>query len=977
MKKIKFRKTRNRLIFWFLLTYLLFFLLVIIIYSLHINFSIIEKEEVKLAAIRDMKVREIELFLNRISGDIEHLASRPAVRDAGYRLCSQNEIYSRTVLRDEFNSFIRNYDAFYEIFMIKASSGQVVYSSIGKNMGADRRQSDYLREPLRTGKKYISSIFFSKSLNIPTMTVSISLKKNGSPTVKAYGVLVMRIYLERTIFSTLLDKKGLGITGETVLTGHDGLLLNRLRGGSGFPLSVKLHDLYIRLGAKENKGTVICNDYRNRKVISAYGTISPGQWIVAVKQDISEIKEPFYDMVVMGGITFFVIGALLFTGIWFFSRDFSDPIYKLIRVVNRIKKGDFSFRLTSERNDEFRILYHSFNDMADLITSQLRIQQMSSDIIQVMVTTLNLEEFSRVVLHKLVESSHSVIGAFYILTKNGDEFKHLSSIGLDMEKIESFHAESLEGEFGRALATREITVTGDLASGNMVKVRSIAGDILPEEIITIPVVVGNRTMAIISLASVHAYHEDTLPILHQIRPVMNMALANIMADEETRLMARELSEKNQQLERKRKDLERQTTELGRQGDMVKAQNRELEIQHKKVEEANRLKTEFLSNMSHELRTPLNSIMALSRVLKLQAGENLSDEENDYIDVIERNGVKLLALINDILDLSRIESGRIDLKVRKLPLESIITMLLDNHEQIAEAKGIQLRSSFPGDLPMIESDESRVFQILQNIISNAVKFTEKGSVAVITEADDQELVVSVRDTGIGIEEESLPGIFEEFRQVDGTDTRKYEGTGLGLAIAARSAELIGASINVESAPGVGTTFTVRFPVRWPHEDEVLQGAITFSSGFETVAVDLPEEKKKESNGGSQKRARQGERQEIMIIDDDHDNITVVQAVLQDLYDVSFSYDGQEAMEMIREAAPDLILLDMSLPGKSGFIIARELKQEDVTRRVPVVALTALTMPGDRERILSAGCDDYIAKPYNIDLLKQKIEEWLQR
>lgn len=618
--------------------------------------------------------------------------------------------------------------------------------------------------------------------------------------------------------------------------------------------------------------------------------------------------------------------------------------------------------------------------MADLITSELMVKEISSEIIQVMVTTLSLDEFSRNVLHKLVETSHSIIGAFYILTKNGNEFKHLASIGLDIETMESFHAESLEGEFGRALATRELTITKNISKSKMVKVRSIAGDIIPEEIITVPVVVNNRTVAIISLASIHPYSEDILTVINQIRPVMNMALANILSDEETRKLAKELSEKNLLLEGKRKELEKQAEELGNQRDRVKLQHKELGEQHKKVEEANRLKTEFLSNMSHELRTPLNSIMALSRVLKLQAGEKFTSEEADYMDVIERNGAKLLSLINDILDLSRIESGRVDLKIRKLSLESVITIILDNHEYMAEEKGIQLRSSFPADMPMIESDETRIFQILQNIISNAVKFTEKGSVAVIAEADTNQAVVSIRDTGIGIVESALPGIFEEFRQIDGTHARKYEGTGLGLAIAARSAELIGAAINVESAPGVGTNFTLRFPLSWSEPGTLQSGAITFSAGFETVTVETQHDNKKDTDvdvEGSKGNSATGDGPVVMIIDDDEDNIIVVQAVLKELYNVTYSYDGQEAMDMIRESSPDLILLDMSLPGKSGFIVARELKQEDATRRIPLIALTALTMAGDRERILSAGCDDYIAKPYNIDLLKQKIEEWLNR
>ena len=979
MRNLKFRKIQNRLSFFLLTGYILFFLIISISHYLQTSSGSLEKDEIKLAALLDIKASEIDSFIKRATGDVENLASRRKVRQAGSRLVAGPSPAARLQLQNEFQGFTQNYDFYYEIFLVSASTGYVLYSTIEKNIGLNFSQNPFILDTIRMSKTRVGDIYFSRKLNIPTMLVTAPLRRDGNLSAEGFGVIALRIYLERTIYNSLLARKGLGDTGEFVIAGKKNLVFSPLRDAGGPPLTIRINDIYLEKAARGERGVITCRDYRNRKVLAAYGRILSTEWKIAAKQDISELKKGAVSAFFSELIIFMVIGVIILFLTFLLSRDITAPIYRLIRVVNQIKKGDYTFRLKSQRYDEFKQLYRSFNGMADIITSQLMIKDISSEIIQVMVTTLSLDEFSRSLLHELVKKSNSIIGAFYILTKNGNEFKHLASIGLDIESMESFHAESLEGEFGRALATRELTVTKNISKSKVIKVRSIAGDIVPEEIITVPVVVNNRTVAIISLASIHPFDEEILTVINQIRPVMNMALANILSDEETRKLAKELSEKNLQLEMKKRELEKQAEELSSQRDMVKLQNRELEEQHKKVEEANRLKTEFLSNMSHELRTPLNSIMALSRVLKLQAGKKFSDEEADYMDIIERNGAKLLSLINDILDLSRIESGRIDLRIKKLSLESVIGIILDNHEYIAEEKGVSLQSSFPSDMPMIESDESRVFQIFQNIISNAVKFTEKGSVAVIAELDGEEALVFIRDTGIGIEESALPGIFEEFRQIDGTHARKYEGTGLGLAIAARSAELINASINVESAPGLGTSFTLRIPLRWPGTDENTRSFITFSAGSKIMEVAPIREHKKEYSGPREgtAMAETVNRPTVMIIDDDKDNIIVVQAVLKDIYRVPYAYDGQDAMEMIRKSPPDLVLLDMSLPGKSGFIVARELKQEDATRRIPLIALTALTMPGDRERILSAGCDDYIAKPYNIDHLKQKIEEWLSK
>ena len=238
---------------------------------------------------------------------------------------------------------------------------------------------------------------------------------------------------------------------------------------------------------------------------------------------------------------------------------------------------------------------------------------------------------------------------------------------------------------------------------------------------------------------------------------------------------------------------------------------ELELQKEQVEEANRLKSEFLSNMSHELRTPLNSIMALSRVLILQAKNKLSDEENNYLEIVERNGKHLLELINDILDLSKIEAGKMDINRTSFSLNTMLRNVKDSILPIAQEKNLDIKLFVPDNLSNIKTDELKLQQVLQNIIGNAVKFTEKGNIEINTNFDSKYVYVNVKDSGIGINENELSYIFDEFRQADGSSSRNYQGTGLGLAIAKKLMNILGGAINVKSKKGEGTIFTVTIPI----------------------------------------------------------------------------------------------------------------------------------------------------------------------
>ncbi len=382
---------------------------------------------------------------------------------------------------------------------------------------------------------------------------------------------------------------------------------------------------------------------------------------------------------------------------------------------------------------------------------------------------------------------------------------------------------------------------------------------------------------------------------------------------------------------------------------VKERTRDLEIKMKEAEDANRLKSEFLANMSHELRTPLNSIIVLSNVLK----EERIGKEQDYehLEVIERNGRKLLELINDIMNLSRIESGQMELRISSFSLGVAIKEITEGIMPMAEAKGLSIRCDIDPDMPLINSDDKLVYSIFQNLMSNAVKFMESGEVQVSAGCAGRYFQVRVEDTGIGISQDDLPHVFETFRQADGSLTRRHEGTGLGLALAKQGAKLLGGDISVESEPGKGSVFTLTLPIS---------------------SQDIVEEHKtlteEETQPQMVKHAIQpGSKRTVLIVEDNPDNMLVLRATLYDRYKLLEAADGEQALEKALSEHPDLILLDMALPGISGFEVVKRLRADNKASTIPVIALTAHAMQGDREKCLEAGCDDYISKPLNVDEL----------
>jgi signal transduction histidine kinase/CheY-like chemotaxis protein len=408
-----------------------------------------------------------------------------------------------------------------------------------------------------------------------------------------------------------------------------------------------------------------------------------------------------------------------------------------------------------------------------------------------------------------------------------------------------------------------------------------------------------------------------MSLLERISDTLNARMGGI-------LTYRKVLEVSKKLELQNRELETQSRELSSQAGELAEQNAELEMQKKQLDESNRLKTRFLSNMSHELRTPLNSVIALTGVLARKLEGKIPEKEYGYLDVIERNGRNLLALINDILDLSRIESGKEDFQIREFdPLDlvkDIVSLLKDEAGQ----KGISLVFEESPEIPAIKGDYAKSRHILQNIISNAVKFTDEGTVSVKIKSDDFFVWFSVKDTGIGIDPKHLPYIFDEFRQVDDSSSRKKGGTGLGLAIAQKYAALLGATISVESEVHKGSTFTVCMPRTFAAGRAVMAEAEDFS----------------EKPGPGKPPVFDRKTKTVLLVEDSDAIIIQMKDMLEtEGYRVCIAHNGEEALASIEQQVPSAMILDLMMPKVDGFEVLKRVRAQKSTEHLPVTILTA--------------------------------------
>jgi two-component system sensor histidine kinase/response regulator len=379
-----------------------------------------------------------------------------------------------------------------------------------------------------------------------------------------------------------------------------------------------------------------------------------------------------------------------------------------------------------------------------------------------------------------------------------------------------------------------------------------------------------------------------------------------------------------------------------------------------AESASKAKSQFLANMSHEIRTPLNAVISISKTLSRSDTGNLTPRQLEGLDIIYRSSQRLLLLINDILDLSKIESGKMEIKLRPFSLDALIagirSVVLTLNDNRAVDFIVEKAESVPDN---VTSDAQKLHEILTNVISNSIKFTDRGKIILKIYVERERLYFEVSDTGIGIDEKNIEHVFDEFTQADSSTTRKYPGTGLGLAICRKMVQLLGGSIEVDSKLGEGTTVTFYVPL----------GTQGVTTDEDTTKTDTVPQSPDTGPGSDEVLPR------ILIAEDDEFSRAAVKMMVGHRYQLIFAGDGREVVEKYFSVSPDIVLMDIMMPLMDGYEAFSEITRTASEPVVPIIALTAKAMKNDRDELLAYGFADYISKPIDDEVLIKTIDKHL--
>jgi PAS domain S-box-containing protein len=557
----------------------------------------------------------------------------------------------------------------------------------------------------------------------------------------------------------------------------------------------------------------------------------------------------------------------------------------------------------------------------------------------------------RVTLDIVIQQVVSQLGvdaaAILLFNPQRQTIEYAASRGFRSNALHHTHLKLSEGYAGRAVRERLTIHIPDFleAGGKLAEAMQLAKEDFVDYYGT-PLIVKGEIIGVLEIYHRSPLHSDpeSLDFLETLAGQAAIAIDNAQLFDN-------LQRANAQLEQR---VARRTEEL-----------KQLNIE---LEHANRAKDEFLATMSHELRTPLNSILGLSETLLEQRRDPLSDYQQKSLQIIEASGRHLLELINDILDLSKIEAGKFDYYPQIIAVDELCRASLAFVKEQATRKFITITYPEETAVSKIYADPRRIKQILVNLLTNAVKFTpEHGQVTlqVYADAEQDRIQFSVIDNGIGIELEDLKQLFVPFVQVDSRLNREYEGTGLGLALVQKLTDLHGGSVDVESEVGKGSRFTINLPLG---KEIVAQQEVTESGG--EILISKPEGK---SNRPSEEPLDRG----IVLLAEDNmaNTLTIGDYLESHGYQIVVAHDGLEAIEKAREIHPNIILMDIQMPVMDGLEAIRRLRLVPRFASTPIVALTALAMPGDRERCLEAGANEYMSKPASLKTLVKTINQLL--
>jgi HAMP domain-containing protein/signal transduction histidine kinase len=769
------------------------------------------------------------------------------------------------------------------------------------------------------------------------------------------------------------------------------------------------------------------------------------------------------------------------------AGNLTRQVRAIARVATAVTRGDLNLKIDVDASGEIQELQDYINKMiANLRDTTIANKEQDwlkgnlARISALMQGRRDLQDVASLIMSELTPVVSAQHGAFFVAmplvdgkdtsaeSEEAYELRMLGSYGYSMGSMPTAFRPG-EALIGTA-AEEKRTILVENAPSGYLKISSGLGEAPPAQVIVLPVLFEGTVLGVIELASFTPFTQIQKDFLNQIAEMIATSVNTISVNTKTEQLLKQsqelteqLRERSAELENRQKALQASNAELEEKAELLARQNRDIEVKNTEIEEARqvleeraeqlavsmRYKSEFLANMSHELRTPLNSLLILAKLLADNADANLTPKQVEFAETIHGAGSDLLQLINDILDLSKVEAGKMDVSPTRIALVQLVDYVEATFRPLTAEKGLDLSVRVSPELPAtLHTDEQRLLQVLRNLLSNAVKFTDSGSVELVirpagadvpmaireqlleagsmSDPDAALIAFSVTDTGIGIAASKMRVIFEAFKQADGTTSRKYGGTGLGLSISREIAQLLGGEIYAQSEPGRGSTFTLYLPL---HPSELPpQGyqqtlpalevgdlvAASDLSHLSEVEIETPAEVRsyqQAQNGAAalfRRRRRNGldaghsqsaqeqwsaaeqdtappaprgirfGGQKVLIVDDDIRNVFALTSVLeQHGLSVLYAENGREGIEVLEQHDDvAVVLMDIMMPEMDGYATTTAIRRMPQFAGLPIIALTAKAMKGDREKAIESGASDYVTKPVDPDHLLAVMEQWMR-
>ena len=683
------------------------------------------------------------------------------------------------------------------------------------------------------------------------------------------------------------------------------------------------------------------------------------------------------------------------------ASNLTTQVRSIADVATAVTQGDLTRTITVDAAGEVGDLKDNINQMIVTLRETTRSNQdqdwLKSNLARIgamLQGHRDLRALSQLIMSELTPLVTAQQGAFFMADpgSEGDDclFRLIAGYGYRGQNGLPTEWRTGEGLVGQA-ALEKKSIVVDVPSG-AARISTGLTEAEALNVVVLPVVFEDQVLAVMELASFKPFSGLTRAFLDQIVETVGIVLNTIVATMRTEELLAQSQSLTRELRSQSDELQRQQRELQHTNAEIELARRELEERAEQLALSSRYKSEFLANMSHELRTPLNSLLILAKLLAENTDGSLSDRHVEFATSIYDAGNDLLSLISDILDLSKVEAGKMDVAIAPVLVQSLCDDLEHAFRPIADQQALNFVVSVDHGAPeSITTDEHRVQQVLKNLLSNALKFTEAGTVSLhvgrapagtrftnarLASAGDV-VVFSVSDTGIGIKPDQLMVIFEAFQQADGTTSRRYGGTGLGLSISREIALLLGGEIQVTSTPGEGSTFSLLLPVT---------ASVASTPAPPTPAPSLPPALAAERSAAPFGAIRAASApvadvagRKLLMVDDDVRNLYALTSALEDHgLEVVCADSARLGIELLTSTPGlELVLMDIMMPDMDGLEAIRRIRGMDGFADLPIVALTAKAMRGDREESLAAGASDYVTKPVDLDQLLDTLRVWLHR